>query len=206
MEGHGTCILRINACWNATPAGTAGRRADPAPSSPSMATTYRECPACGKRALSIATRCPGCGHELLTQPVQRQAPRDTWRLRPVPAVAVILLATAGLVMLVIRPGAVRDSEALATAAIRAEPPMALDTARAAASPVMPDSAPSAEAVPRLARTWTKVHDRRSAKADLVAVLLPGDAVLADSLRGGWWRVALEGRVLGYVYARTLVGE
>ena len=41
------------------------------------------------------------------------------------------------------------------------------------------------------------------KADVVAVLLPGDTVLADSLRGGWWRVALEGRVVGYVYGGTL---
>jgi hypothetical protein len=123
-----------------------------------------------------------------------------------PAIAVILLGAAGLAMLIMRPGSARDPEALATSAIRPEPPMALDTARAAASPVMPDSAPSAEAVPRLARTWTKVHDRRSAKADLVAVLLPGDTVLADSLRGGWMRVALEGRVLGYVYAPTLAGN
>jgi hypothetical protein len=51
-----------------------------------------------------------------------------------------------------------------------------------------------------------VHERRSAKADLVAVLLPGDTVLADSLKGGWWRVALDGRVIGYVYAGTLVGD
>jgi len=69
-----------------------------------------------------------------------------------------------------------------------------------------DSAPSAEARPRVARTWTKVHARRGVQGDLVAVLLPGDTVLADSLRGGWWRVALEGRVLGYVYAPTLLGD
>ena len=73
-------------------------------------------------------------------------------------------------------------------------------------PVPPDSVPSADAVPRIARTWTKVHDRRSVKADLVAVLLPGDSVLVDSLKGRWWRVTLEGRVIGYVYAGTLVGD
>jgi hypothetical protein len=58
-------------------------------------------------------------------------------------------------------------------------------------------------VSRVARTWTKVHERRSPKSDLSAVLLPGDTVLADSLRGGWWRVALEGKVIGYVYGPTL---
>jgi hypothetical protein len=58
-------------------------------------------------------------------------------------------------------------------------------------------------VSRVARTWTKVHERRSVKSDLSTVLLPGDTVLADSLRGGWWRVALEGKVIGYVYGPTL---
>jgi hypothetical protein len=170
-----------------------------------MATTYRECPACRKRALSIATRCPQCGHALPTQPVRWQASHDAGRLRPLLAVGVILLAAGGLVTLVVRWSAGRDPEAMATAAARAEAPVVLDSATAAASPVMPDSAPSAEAVPRQARTWTKVRERRSTRADVVAVLLPGDTVLADSLRGGWWRVALEGRVLGYVYGLTLDG-
>ena len=171
-----------------------------------MTRNYRECPACGKHALSIATRCPRCGHELLSQPALRQTSRDPGRLGWLLGIAVFFLAAGGLATLLVRRGATRDSEPLATAAVRAEATVALDTARAAASPVLPDSAAGAEAAPRVARTWTKVHDRRSAKADLVAVLLPGDTVLADSLRGGWWRVALEGRVLGYVYAGTLVGN
>jgi hypothetical protein len=89
------------------------------------------------------------------------------------------------------------------------PPSPVVTSRisdTALLPVPPDSMPGADAKPRVARTWTKVHDRRSVNADLVAVLLPGDTVLVDSLRGSWWRVALEGRVIGYVYAGTLIGE
>jgi hypothetical protein len=117
-------------------------------------------------------------------------------------IGVILLAAGGLVTLVVRWSADRDPDGMATAAASA----VLDSASAAASPVMPDSAPSAKAVPRQARTWTKVRGRRSTRADVVAVLLPGDTVLADSLRGGWWRVALDGRVLGYVYGRTLIGD
>jgi hypothetical protein len=137
------------------------------------------------------------------QPVRWQTSRDTGRF-PLLPIAAILLVTGGLVTLVVRRwGADRGGEA--TAAVRAEATVALDIASAAASPVMPDSAPSAEAVPRLARTWTKVRDGRSTRADVVAVLLPGDTVLADSLRGGWWRVALDGRVLGYAYGRTLDG-
>jgi hypothetical protein len=171
-----------------------------------MARSYRECPACGKRALSIATRCPQCGHELLGQPVQRPAPRKTERLRPLAAAAVVLMLGVGLFTTLILRSARPDREAPVTADVGAEPPTSLDTAHAAASPVMPDSAPSPAALTRYARTWTKVRDRRSVKADVVAVLLPGDTVLADSLKGGWWRVALEGRVLGYVYAPTLIGD
>ena len=172
-----------------------------------MGKTYRECPACGKHALSIATRCPGCGHELLSQPVRRQAPQQTARPHPL-ALAGFILAAVGLVALLVLRGS-RSPEVTASVALPAEAPMAVDTAHAAASPVMPvvsDSAPSAEAVARVARTWTKVHARRSVQGDLVAVLLPGDTVLADSLKGGWWRVALEGRVIGYVSAPTLLRD
>jgi hypothetical protein len=183
-----------------------GPPAPPATSSPSMAKTDRVCPACGKHALSIATRCPGCGQEFPTQPLRWQASPDTRRRPPLPAVIVILLLAVGLFTLVMRRSTARGLEVGVSGPVRAESPIALDSARAAATPVMPDSAPSAGAVRRHTRTWTKVHDRRSTKADVVAVLLPGDSVLADSLRGGWWRVALDGRVIGYVHAGTLLGD
>jgi hypothetical protein len=169
-----------------------------------MTGTYRECPACGQRALHIATRCPRCAHEFPTEPIRWQATRDTRRLPVLPMAVVLLLVGGGLITLAMRRGA--PGAAPVAAEARTDQRTELETAQAAASFALPDSAPSAEAVPRQARTWTKVHERRSPKADVVAVLLPGDSVLADSLRGGWWRVALEGRVLGYVYAPTLVGD
>jgi hypothetical protein len=55
----------------------------------------------------------------------------------------------------------------------------------------------------VARTWTNVRRSRSRSADLEAVLTPGDSVLADSLDRGWYRVALEGEVLGYAHRTTL---
>lgn len=171
-----------------------------------MARSYRECPACGKRALSIATRCPQCGHELIAQPVHRPARPSRNRVRPLAATAAILLVAGGSFALLMKRNAMQDNDLPATAYAGAEPPATLDSSAAAASPVLPDSAPLAGALPRVARTWTKVRAHRSARADVVAVLLPGDSVLADSLRGGWWRVALDGHVLGYVYARTLIGD
>jgi hypothetical protein len=48
-----------------------------------------------------------------------------------------------------------------------------------------------------------VRKSRSKRADVEAVLLPGDTVLADSLDRGWYRVALEGELLGYVHRSTL---
>jgi hypothetical protein len=169
-----------------------------------MTGTYRECPACGQRALHIATRCPRCAHEFPTEPNRWQATRDARRLPVVPMAVVLLLVGGGLITLAMRRGA--QGAVPVTAEARADQRNELETAQAAASVAVPDSAPSAEAVPRQARTWTKVHEHRSPKADVVAVLLPGDTVLADSLRGGWWRVALEGRVLGYVYGPTLLGD
>jgi hypothetical protein len=152
--------------------------------------------------LSIATRCPRCGQDLPTPPIRWEPSRNPVRRRRLPARARAIPAALGRALLAWW-GVAGDRAARVTAAITPEPAFALDTARSAASPAMPDSAPSPEAVPRYARTWTKVHDRRSPKADVVAVLLPGDTVLADSLQGGWWRVALDRRVLGYVYGRTL---
>jgi hypothetical protein len=151
--------------------------------------------------LSIATRCPRCGQEISEEPVQQTATSDPGRFRPLLAVALILLVTGTLLALLTRTSPRRQPEATVTGAVNPLAPVAIDTTRAI--PGLPDSARRAGAVLRVARTWTNVRDRRSTKADVVAVLLPGDTVLADSLRSGWWRVALEGEVLGYVWAQTL---
>jgi hypothetical protein len=56
----------------------------------------------------------------------------------------------------------------------------------------------------VAKSWTHVRKARSRSADLEAVLTPGDTVFADSLDRGWYRVALEGEVLGYAHESMLV--
>ena len=66
---------------------------------------------------------------------------------------------------------------------------------------------SVEATPAggmlVAKTWTNVRRSRSRRAELEAVLTPGDTVFADSLQRDWYRVSYEGEVMGYAYRTTL---
>src|SRR6185436_4337718 len=101
-----------------------------------MASTYRECPACGKHALRIATRCPQCGHELITQPIRSEVTRPATRwARPLLAVAMVL-AGIGLATAAIRRKPAHDVNWSVNGKIipvaLALPPAALDTTHAAA--------------------------------------------------------------------------
>jgi hypothetical protein len=66
---------------------------------------------------------------------------------------------------------------------------------------------SVEATPAggllVARTWTNVRRARTRRAELEAVLTPGDTVFADSLQRDWYRVSYEGEVMGYAHRSTL---
>ena len=158
-----------------------------------MSPTYKACTECGKRALSVATRCPQCGFEFPARPVRRRSHAlDFSRILPLLAVAGVLA-----VMVTVATAVMRRAAARAEAPSVAQAPE-LYTAMAAASPA------AAAGERRFARTWTNVRNRRSGAADVVAVLLPGDTVLADSLGRGWWRVTLEEQVIGYVFHSTLV--
>lgn len=160
-----------------------------------MSSTYVTCRECGKRALSVATRCPQCGVEFVAAPARRKGSAvDLGRILPLLAVVGVVVGTVALATAVLRRPAGRSEPP--TAAL----PPELDTAMAAAAP------PPALGERRFARTWTNVRSRRSAGADLAGVLLPGDTVLADSLSGGWWRVTFEGRVMGYAFHSTLVAD
>lgn len=166
-----------------------------------MSPSYVTCSECGKRALSIATRCPQCGFEFPARPRPRRSKAsDLGRFLPLLAAAGVVAAATAVVTVVMRRTANRpegpaSAEAPATAAARE-----MDTALAAASPA------ASSGVRRFARTWTNVRSRRSVAGDLAGVLLPGDTVLADSLSRGWWRVTFEGKVMGYVYHAELVTD
>jgi hypothetical protein len=162
-----------------------------------MSGSYRQCPDCGKRALSIATRCPGCGRELPPRFEARRGPAAglgryvPWVVGALTVGAVVM----GVLGRVGRPGRAPAEESSSVASTTR-----VDTTTAAASPVA--SAPAGELL--VARTWTHVRNRRTVTGDVEAVLLPGDTVLADSLGRGWYRVALDGDVLGYAHRSTLV--
>jgi hypothetical protein len=173
-----------------------------------MGRSYRQCTACGKRALSIATRCPACGEELVS-PIVREPGRKL-ELGPLPSprlmagvVGTVAVLAAAVLGQSYRAPAKPLLSSVDSAGVPAEvgysAPGRLDTSIAAGSAVV-------VAGPHLlvTRTWTHVRNARSRRGDLEAVLLPGDTVLADSLSRGWYRVALEGEVLGYVHQSTLV--
>jgi hypothetical protein len=163
-----------------------------------MGGSYRQCSACGKRALSIATRCPGCGRELDAPEVPEHGGVRDWKhyLKPTAGVAAGLIAVSLLVLAVGSRNSQTDRAKLELESSMATTPP-LDTVTVAASPAEPP------AEVRVARDWTNVRKSRSVKAPLEAVLMPGDTVLADSLGRGWYRVALDGEVLGYAHQSTL---
>jgi predicted amidophosphoribosyltransferase len=57
-----------------------------------MGGSYRQCSECGKRALSIATRCPGCGRELEPQVTPARPAVEVGRYFPQGVVAAVALA------------------------------------------------------------------------------------------------------------------
>ena len=147
-----------------------------------MSASYRHCDECGKRALSIATRCPGCGRELPHPAVPDHEGID---LGPFQSAPVVL----GLLAILVALGGIRLEQRSEQPA-GAEESAVAPAASAALLSVDPlASTPTitvARAVPDtgrmlVARTWTHVRNRRSPKAELSAVLMPGDTVRGDSL-------------------------
>ena len=173
-----------------------------------MGGSYRQCGECGKRALSIATRCPGCGRELEPQ-VASEAGSAVAVSRYVPQSVAVAVAVVAVVLAVELGG-----EGLPSGSPGAPGPAVADSmaapsevAYALGASAQLDTA-SVEATPAggvlVAKTWTNVRRSRSRRAELEAVLTPGDSVFADSLQRDWYRVAYEGEVMGYAPRSTLI--
>ncbi|MGH7703190.1 MAG: SH3 domain-containing protein [Gemmatimonadales bacterium] len=135
------------------------------------------------------------------------------------AVAVLLLVgrqrpappTAGGVLPPRPPEPVVESVPVRLAPAEAEPQVppaatapAPDSARSPAP--APATTPIAAAEPagpgqperRFANTWVNLRAGRGNASPVVRILRPGDPVLVDSLRLGWYRVVAGGETVGYV--------
>jgi len=159
--------------------------------------SYRQCDTCGKRALSIAIRCPGCGREFPADKVPKgRGELDLGRFFTPKGVGAVFAVVAVLVTANLgRAGEHSEKKPeLESSMARTKP---LDT-----TSVAPLPAESGSEL-RVARGWTNVRRSRIVSAPVEAVLTPGDTVLADSLAQGWYRVRLEGEVLGYAHRSSL---
>jgi hypothetical protein len=172
-----------------------------------MGGSYRQCGECGKRALSIATRCPGCGRELEPHAASEGRPAlDVGRYLPQGVAAAVALAA---VLLTVEFGGDDLTSGFpGSRAVSAADSMAGSSEVAyALGGTAPLDTASVEATPvggiLVAKTWTNVRRSRSRRGELEAVLTPGDSVFADSLRRDWYRVAYEGEVMGYAHSSTL---
>ena len=178
-----------------------------------MGQSYKQCTECGARALSIATRCPRC-HREFPAPVEEPAMAPVRRLGRMrlrtPGIAAGLLAL-GAVLSVTDMGGTSASKPAPRSSMSAgssDAPSEVAFVHSEAAKVPEAAAPPAAPSPSpggllVAKSWTHVRKARSRSADLEAVLTPGDTVYADSLERGWYRVALEGEVLGYTYESML---
>lgn len=164
-----------------------------------MGGSYKQCDECGKRALSIATRCPGCGREFPAPPAPEGGPALDLRRYLSPGLAG-LLAVGAVLMAIEIGGAGRFSEPSPSFVPGS---LASDSIASRSEVAYALTPPASGGEVLVARTWTNVRRSRSTRAGLEAVLTPGDTVFADSLERDWYRVALDGEVLGYVHRTTL---
>jgi hypothetical protein len=169
--------------------------------------TYMECPQCGRKALSVATRCPHCGVAFPSKPLQRSAPGYRLdRLRPAFAVGgVLVLGVALLTVVLPRLESKAAAPARGASSGDTSPTLATPPGAGRADSVVEGEAPTTPSplAQRFARTWVNVRGGRGRAAPAVRVLNPGDAVQVDSLMRGWYRVLIDGRAAGYVHRSNL---
>jgi len=176
--------------------------------------SYTQCPRCGQKALSVATRCPRCGDPFETHHYPSSSPR-----RRIPAALILVGLGAiyfGFDILRRGPGVLEDGFSPPPTAIAPVPvpkPPPTPPAPAPSNPLPAAPAPVVVAEPRAAEPvagnsqerryttiWANVREARRPMAPVVTVLHPGEPVLVDSLSEEWYRVVAEGQKLGYVYS------
>jgi hypothetical protein len=168
-----------------------------------MASTYVTCPACGQRALNVATRCPRCAAPFDRSAAPLPAPGPSHR-RSGSLVAALAILGVVVLLLVVLARSPRQTARPAPGTPEDSGPAAAAVPSAGAAPVAALAADSlvtprtpGPTLRRFARTWVNVRSRRASGAPTVRILSPGDSLLVDSLRWGWYRVLVDGHPLGY---------
>lgn len=168
-----------------------------------------ECPNCGHKALSVATRCPRCGHgfstQLIRHPVSKPRLHRLWPVLIVACALVIVMVLvdrrqAGPRAIPAPPSTttLETASAIPAQPVPETPPATADSSRPVELPPSGLPPSGGESLRRYATTWVNIRESRGGGTPAVGVLNPGEAVLVDSLRGGWYRVVVDGRTLGYV--------
>jgi hypothetical protein len=188
------------------------------------------CPACGASVLSIASRCPSCHRDIDLRATAAATRPSRGRGRPSPLGG--LVALGALAVTLVAPWMLVGGEAPASAPPPAVagvpaapveagppaaapsapmPPTAMPPAAMLAAAVSNTAGPSPAARPAAAPPsgttlqtvqWVNLRRAPSREADVVLVIPPEAAVLADSSAVGWRRVRY-GDVEGWVDPRLL---
>ena len=180
--------------------------------------------------MRVASRCPHCG--LIFSP-DMIPPAEPSRLRQFFLVGAALALVVVIMLARMQNQPQAAPAATAPAESRPEPPATVSTPPSGVQPpapageiavdspppptaappqaappraAPPPAAPMGEQLQRYAGTWVNVRDRRSPSGASVRVLNPGEAILVDSLIGGWYRVVIGGQAIGYAYNSNLSEE
>ena len=106
--------------------------------------SYIECPGCGRKVLSVATRCPTCGRAADPKPFNYTPPRSrNWGI-PV----ALLVGVAGVAIAVVVLDRVRRSRGPVTAPVeRVEQAIPIETPRVPPADGLVDSVLASDTVP-----------------------------------------------------------
>ena len=183
--------------------------------------SYLTCTNCGQKALSVATRCPHCGRPFDSRPFRYSASRARRSRIPlgllIAGAVVIVLVVIGVrpkfsVAPPVRPPAkaiAATAESLpgvpspAPRAPVESPPPPSDSTRQVASTPTAEPVDAGAVQRRYASTWMNVRADRSNTAPVIRILRPGEVVLVDGLKQGWYRVVTDRQAMGYVDQRYL---
>lgn len=110
--------------------------------------SYIECPGCGRKVLSVATRCPTCGRPADPKPFNYTPPRsNNWGIPVALLVGVVGVALAVVVIDRVRRSRGALPQVVATPPERVEQAITIDTPRVAPADGLVDSVLASDTLP-----------------------------------------------------------